>query len=112
MVITDKYVDSYIDFISNCKTERECIEYARKKLSEHGFRDYSSGVPNAAYETNAPNGKVVISKMGKTLAAFKFGRKPIEEGLNIPAGTKFEELPASFKCPKCRMAKAMFEKID
>ena len=83
MVITDKYVDSYIDFISNCKTERECIEYARKKLSEHGFRDYGSGVPKDAYETNAPNGKVVISKMGKTLAAFKFGRKPIEEGLNI-----------------------------
>ena len=83
MVITDKYVDNYIDFISNCKTERECIEYARKKLSEHGFRDYSSGVPNDAYETNTTNGKVVISKMGKTLTAFKFGRKPIEEGLNI-----------------------------
>ena len=83
MVITDKYVDSYIDFISNCKTERECIEYARKKLSEHGFRDYSAGVPKEAYETNAPNGKIVISKMGKTLTAFKFGRKPIEEGLNI-----------------------------
>ena len=32
-----------------------------------------------------------------------------EEGLNIPQGTKFEDLPSSFKCPKCRMAKAMFE---
>ena len=31
---------------------------------------------------------------------------------NIPAGTKFEDLPSSFKCPKCRMAKSMFEKVD
>ena len=34
-----------------------------------------------------------------------------EEGLNIPAGTKFEDLPSSFKCPKCRMSKGMFQKI-
>ena len=32
--------------------------------------------------------------------------------LNIPSGTKFEDLPSSFKCPKCRMAKAMFEKLE
>ena len=28
----------------------------------------------------------------------------------IAPGTKFEDLPASFKCPKCRMPKTMFEK--
>ena len=37
---------------------------------------------------------------------------PIEDALNIPEGTKFEDLPSSFKCPKCRMAKAMFEKVE
>lgn len=46
------------------------------------------------------------------ICGYTFDEDNIEEGLNIPAGTKFEELPASFKCPKCRMAKAMFEKID
>ena len=35
-----------------------------------------------------------------------------EEALNIPQGTKFDELPTSFKCPKCRMPKAMFEKLE
>ena len=46
------------------------------------------------------------------ICGYIFDEDNIEEGLNIPAGTKFDDLPASFKCPKCRMAKAMFEKID
>ena len=46
------------------------------------------------------------------ICGYVFDEDNIEEGLNIPAGTKFEDLPNSFKCPKCRMAKAMFEKID
>lgn len=46
------------------------------------------------------------------ICGYVFDEDNIEEGLNIPVGTKFEDLPASFKCPKCGMAKAMFEKID
>ena len=46
------------------------------------------------------------------ICGYTFDEDNIEEGLNIPSGTKFEDLPTSFKCPKCRMAKAMFEKID
>ena len=46
------------------------------------------------------------------ICGYVFDEDNIEEGLNIPNGTKFEDLPASFKCPKCRMAKAMFEKMD
>ena len=46
------------------------------------------------------------------ICGFVFDEDNIEEGLNIPAGTKFEDLPSSFKCPKCRMAKSMFEKVD
>ena len=43
------------------------------------------------------------------ICGYVFDEDNIEEGLNIPAGTKFEDLPSSFKCPKCRMAKSMFE---
>ncbi len=45
------------------------------------------------------------------ICGYVFDEDDIEEGLNIPEGTKFEDLPNSFKCPKCRMAKAMFEKV-
>ena len=35
------------------------------------------------------------------ICGYVFDEDNIEEGLNIP-----------FKCPKCRMAKSMFEKVD
>lgn len=46
------------------------------------------------------------------ICGYVFDENNIEEGLNIPTGTTFDDLPSSFKCPKCRMPKAMFEKID
>ncbi len=30
----------------------------------------------------------------------------------IYPGTAFEELPASWKCPKCKMPKNVFEQVD
>lgn len=53
-----------------------------------------------------------MAKYKCKICGYVFDEDAIEEGLNIPEGTKFDDLPASFKCPKCRMAKAMFEKID
>ena len=46
------------------------------------------------------------------ICGYVFDEDNIEEGLDIPAGTKFDDLSSFFKCPKCRMPKAMFEKID
>ena len=45
------------------------------------------------------------------ICGYVFDEDNIEEGLNIANGTKFEDLPNSFKCPKCRMSKGMFQKI-
>jgi len=52
-----------------------------------------------------------MAKYKCKICGYIFDEDNIEEGLNIP-WTKFEDLPSSFKCPKCRMAKSMFEKID
>ena len=46
------------------------------------------------------------------ICGYVFDENNIEDALNIPEGTKFEDLPSSFKCPKCRIAKAMFEKVE
>ena len=46
------------------------------------------------------------------ICGYVFDEDNIEEGLNIPNGTKFEDLPNSFKCPKCRMPKSMMEKVE
>ena len=45
------------------------------------------------------------------ICGYIFDEDNIEEGLDIPAGTKFEDLPYSFKCPKCRMSKGMFKEL-
>ena len=47
-----------------------------------------------------------MAKYKCKICGYVFDEDDIEEGLNIPEGTKFDDLPASFKCPKCRMAKA------
>ena len=45
------------------------------------------------------------------ICGYIFDEDNIEEGLDIPAGTKFEDLPDSFKCPKCRLSKGMFKEL-
>ena len=46
------------------------------------------------------------------ICRYVFDEDNVEEGLGIDNGTKFEDLPSSFKCRKCKMSKGMFEKID
>ncbi|MDO5823768.1 rubredoxin [Methanobrevibacter sp.] len=53
-----------------------------------------------------------MAKYKCNICGYVFDENDIEEGLNIPDGTKFEDLPSSFKCPKCRMPKSMFQRID
>ena len=57
-------------------------------------------------------GDYFMAKYKCKICGYIFDEDDIEEGLNIPAGTKFDDLPSSFKCPKCRMAKGMFEKVE
>ena len=69
-------VTDYLDFISNCKTERECIEYAKNILEKTGFKGHG-------LKANTSTSNVYITKMDKTIAAFKFGKEPLESGMNI-----------------------------
>lgn len=72
--------DKYIDFISQCKTERECVDYTLNLLKNQNFEKFNQIIPDTADKAYK---NVVITRMGKTLAAFKFGKKPIEQGMNI-----------------------------
>ena len=74
--MNDKFVTDYLDFISKCKTERECVEYAKNVLEKNGFKGYG-------LKANPSTSNVYITKMDKTIAAFKFGKEPLEKGMNI-----------------------------
>jgi aspartyl aminopeptidase len=71
----------YIDFMSNCKTERECIKDLVKKAEQKGFKSLSELA--AKGEQLKVGDKVYAYRRDKILALFVVGSSPLEKGLNI-----------------------------
>ncbi len=69
--------DKYIDFISSCKTERECVSYMVEVLNKCGYKNMDE-----AAEIKSGD-KVYAVHMGKTIVIFNVGSEPIENGMNI-----------------------------
>lgn len=72
---------SYRTFISSCKTERECTDYFRQEAERQGYKSLEEKIREGA--SLAPGDKVYAEYMGKTIALFRIGSRPIEEGMNI-----------------------------
>ena len=75
------FAESYRKFISNCKTERECVIEGIRIAEEHGFRNIEECIKNK--EKLVPGDKVYLNNKGKDLALFIIGKKPLSEGMNI-----------------------------
>ena len=77
----EDFCTGYKDFISTCKTERECIRYAVKKAEQAGYRSLKDLMQeNAKLKTGD---KVYAINMDKALVLFCVGKQPIEKGINI-----------------------------
>ena len=73
----------YKSFLSQCKTERECIKFFSAQLEQHGFKRLNDFI---ACNTPLKEGdKVYAVNMNKALVASKIGSAPMHEGLNIIA---------------------------
>lgn len=72
---------SYKDCLDQGKTERECVEVARRMAREKGFRDLKDIICKG--ETLKAGDKVYTVCMDKSILLFHVGRKPIQEGMNI-----------------------------
>ena len=71
----------YKDCLDAGKTERECVSLAVSMAEEHGYRNLEECI---AENTELKAGdKVYVNQMGKALALFQIGQKPLEEGMNI-----------------------------
>ena len=79
-VIMD-FATGYKKYISDCKTERECVSEAIELAKAKGYRDLNEIIKNN--ETLKVGDKVYANNMGKTLALFNIGSKPLQEGFNI-----------------------------
>lgn len=75
------FAEDYKKFISDCKTERECVAALAAQAKAAGFEDLKSII--AEGKTLKTGDKVYAENMGKMLALFVIGRQPLEKGMNI-----------------------------
>ena len=75
------YCEGYKNYISDCKTERECTTESIRIIEQYGYRNLEEIIANQ--ETLKPGDKVYANNMGKGLAMFLIGTQPLTQGANI-----------------------------
>ena len=77
----EDFSEKYIDFISECKTERECTDYLVSILEDNGFIELSR-LMNSSAPLRAGD-KVYSVNKNKGILAFHIGKEDLENGMNI-----------------------------
>lgn len=67
----------YMDFLSQGKTERECVEIIRRDIEKAGYK------PLDSFKELKKGDKVYRINMGKGVVMFNLGEEPVENGMNI-----------------------------
>lgn len=71
-------IKNYIDFLSQNKTERECVAFAERELRNHGFKSRKE------FADLFSGDKVYYKNKDKNIAAFIIGKQGIrDKGLNL-----------------------------
>ena len=78
----EKINDKYKACLDEGKTERECVKLTVKELAAAGYRDLKDVERDASPGLKAGD-KVYAVCMDKSIVAFKIGKQPLEEGMNI-----------------------------
>lgn len=73
--------DEYKDFMSRCKTERECIKEFISRAEKSGYRNLESIINEKG--TLKPGDKIYANNKDKTLALFVIGSEDIQRGMRI-----------------------------
>ena len=77
----DEFSSKYIDFISECKTERECVDSVVNIIEEAGFVNINSLVKSN--KKLKAGDKVYAVNMNKNVAMFIIGKNMFDGGMNI-----------------------------
>ena len=77
----DAFAKEYIDFISDSKTERECVDNVVNIIEKEGFIELETAIKSK--KTLKPGDKVYAVNMNKNVALFIIGKRPLSEGMNI-----------------------------
>ncbi len=73
--------ERYKEFISLCKTERECVDELIKKAEENGYKNISELMKSKV--TIKAGDKIYANNKGKGLIMFLIGSEPMENGMRI-----------------------------
>lgn len=73
--------EEYKEYISKCKTERECVLDGIRMAKENGYKDLDDYIKSGL--SLKPGDKVYANNMDKSLALFIIGERPMEDGLKI-----------------------------
>lgn len=76
-----EFNEGYKEFMSKCKTERECVKETIRLAEEKGYKNLDVVIKNG--EKLNKGDKVYANNMDKAIALFHIGEKPLEEGLKI-----------------------------
>ena len=76
-----EFNNGYKKYISDCKTERECVTESIRIAEEYGYQDLKVLIGT---DTQLKAGdKVYYNNMGKALILFHIGEESLEKGMNI-----------------------------
>ncbi|OOM81658.1 putative M18 family aminopeptidase 1 [Clostridium puniceum] len=76
-----EFCEGYKNFMSKCKTERECVSEVIKLAIAEGYKDIEDFIKEK--KKLQPGDKVFANNKGKTIALFIIGNDPMEKGLKI-----------------------------
>lgn len=77
----EELAGAYKEFLSTCKTERECTAYFIEEAERCGYQNLDDLIAKGV--RLKAGDKVYGVGMGKTIALLQIGRKPMTEGMNI-----------------------------
>lgn len=73
----EKLCEGYKEFISDCKTERECALEVIRQAEKEGYKDLMT------LTKVKPGDKVYFNNMDKAVALFLVGNEPLEKGMKL-----------------------------
>jgi len=76
-----EFCEGYRQFISDCKTERECVDMLVAKAEANGYRNLAEVITKG--KPLRAGDKVYAVNMNKMLALFHIGKDSFEDGMNI-----------------------------
>lgn len=77
----DNFNKKYMDFISECKTERECAKETIELAKKAGYIDLKDAIKQK--KKLKPFDKIYADNYGKSIILVNIGKQGIEAGLNI-----------------------------